>query len=1055
MLDKAIESGASPTQFYENISHWQQSRERFSSCEGMSERTVILALSNISQILTEVLEGRLQVLERREGKRVCLSKVGKNLVKAIYEDYMDSTKEIEGREEALFLFGRAAKEIFDRGWTQEGDKKYRNSKGDEEIGFRMVINGLEARARYGIRSKIEVYLRDVVIPIIEQGRLRANEISSPLIRDFIETLSGEVPDRDKKVVKLSWEITSSWVNECLRFPFNYSDSLELLGHLFAGSRASVLVGSPVLLTEGDSSIPAVSEGSRRSWISGALLVRRLREKLFGRKEEVDLGAAKRALVKENEELDPHRAGRLRELFRGFRVRPVMRLALLATLICFGCVVGGTILRFKDKDVAGLASCQPEIGQARVEAAASEMQEPEVTFVEVEKHGVQSEPDPSIMRFVGEQRPQPAEEVQTKAEPLLAFAGKQLDNQTIDQTETVDKVLQRERVSSAMNPLANERVLASSEKGSVIEEDAKKENIAVVEDVSVDPNEGEASSVEAVEIGGESVEPGAEPAKKIEIPNTKETGQIGSRLHLESLVNPMTSFKLPSGTSFVYSTYREGYRPSNEGFWDFFPIPIQHERESEDPRFWDHAPDVVSFQNYYGYPNNGGFGRYYKEMGPYGEEEIVIVPRRLGPGVITGINIAQWDTDGPNPYTNQADPELQYWGGVETVGYISFYVDDGQYPVLRMSMKEFISISKDACWIYTQNGASGCILPIPYSKSIKVTLTGMPKWVNVAGVDYDHGTQVQSFTGNFDTEVLAKLAQVRQDPSRMPELNNLARREMSAEINAENPLVADFDGRGTVGGMHFRVPKGGEHNMWIQIHYKDEAQPTVNLPLKEFCGTGHKFAVHQSYLFGIREESDAYFFYFNIPISFENGVRVTLSTNGGNTKVDSTFFLSQESSNSRLRVWRDPGQILEAGSGDYVIDLGAPGGGRVIGILMDSFDYQLQNSDDPDWKFPYLEGNIFVYIDGVLRGIYTGWEDMTYAGFYWKWFRTTEEGCPIPGGATYADVKGASAVTFHRNFAGQGLDFGENLSLSFGHGSYGNNSRVGIGSTVWGYTFSKN
>jgi hypothetical protein len=535
----------------------------------------------------------------------------------------------------------------------------------------------------------------------------------------------------------------------------------------------------------------------------------------------------------------------------------------------------------------------------------------------------------------------------------------------------------------------------------------------------------------------AAQPEKAPAAEKKVPVVNSQSLLGAIADTRGILNPL-SF---DAKTFWYTSFRHEDPPDQQGWStkDFF----EEEGQFTSPLF--------------GYPIPGnGWEQYKKETGPDGKPEYVLVDTE-GPGVISYMAFTQWDNDQNNhgPFDIN-DPELVIWGGISDLGNIRISIDGKStldVPVKSLISGEAIPGTAGLCWRHGETGTNGCAIPITFGKSIRIATTGRPRWPYLAVTKFPPETKVKSFDGTIDLALLSQFEQSRQDPARLPELNNLAKKEINQAVNKDAPLVAAFESAGTLGGFQVNVPKGAEGDLWLQVLYNDEDEPAISLPLRNFFTSDQQMVAFDSQFLGVKELKDSWFFYSNLPIPFgQKGGKVIITRNSDDpVNLASSFFLSKNTSPERLRMWVDPGTRLEPGSPKYEIKLNGKKG-KVVALFLDTKDFDLDKTSNPKWRANYMESDVEIIADGERRGVIAGLEDLFNGGYYFRWWAPWQWGRALPGGLLWVDSRDdPRGAGFFRLFPGSEVTFENDLTLSFEHGFAGTDAGVTYAAKVVYYS----
>jgi hypothetical protein len=419
------------------------------------------------------------------------------------------------------------------------------------------------------------------------------------------------------------------------------------------------------------------------------------------------------------------------------------------------------------------------------------------------------------------------------------------------------------------------------------------------------------------------------------------------------------------------------------------------------------------------------------------------------------------------------PELSDWGDLSRLGNLRIQVDDqivydgpiinwfsGDAQHLTPALKEVL------VWRYRQFGSSGNILPIPYQSHIKVSVYGgpdKPKWFMVTGLTLPQDALVKPYaTRELPITEMDKLASSALHPESY--VNSLPnQRALDWMLDADHPLMLAFQGTGTLEALEFKLPiKSDLTRFSFQITYGK--QVGINLPVLAFFSEPGHVSLHHSTPIGLIESGDSYVLYSNLPMPYQNGMTLQVSSDSGTaTALNIRLATSDQTANTQLRTLYDPGQRLLVYGPNY--NLHIDGTGKLVGLVLQTGDEDLtivprirsnDKDEDPDkrvWPMGYLEGNLTLS-DGVgHQRFYSGQEDWAEGGFYFNLGYTSESGGgnrPFAGILRYRQADDGYATLFRYFNDLSAFPFNNGLDLSFGHGTWNNNFAVTYAATAFYY-----
>ncbi|MBI5029175.1 MAG: DUF2961 domain-containing protein [Chloroflexi bacterium] len=423
------------------------------------------------------------------------------------------------------------------------------------------------------------------------------------------------------------------------------------------------------------------------------------------------------------------------------------------------------------------------------------------------------------------------------------------------------------------------------------------------------------------------------------------------------------------------------------------------------------------------------------------------------------------------------PELMEWGNLAQIGNLRIEVDkrivfdgpvqswfEGDAQNLEDPLKDLV------VWRYRQFGSNGNIIPITYQNHIKVTVyggTAKPKWFMATGMTLPANSLVRSYTGSADDLPMDEMTRL-VDTVLKPEnhIDTLESQSYSLTVQPSIASTISFDGSGTVQAMQFRLAKQYDpRRLWLRVTYGNDIG--IDLPLLAFFSEPDQISLHHSTPIGLLDVGDAYQFYSNLPLPFQNGIQIQLLT-------DSPFAIpmqaqvavtTAENLNTQLRVLYKPVEKLQVFGPNYMVDI--PGNGKIVGLVLVTKDQKFddvptymdkntgqQASDKTKWPMGYLEGNLTISDGEGNRRFYSGQEDWAEGGYYFNSNYTLPSGGsnrPFGGILRYKGGKDGYATLFRYFNDLSAFRFKNSVHLAFQHGTWNNNFPVSYGITVFYYS----
>ncbi len=452
---------------------------------------------------------------------------------------------------------------------------------------------------------------------------------------------------------------------------------------------------------------------------------------------------------------------------------------------------------------------------------------------------------------------------------------------------------------------------------------------------------------------------------------------------------------------------------------------------------------------------------------------VLVNRR-GPGVMDRLWFTNDAVTAISGITNPSNPnELIEWGNLSRLGKLRIDVDgqtifDGPIQLWFSGDGEGLpeKIRDILVWHYRLLGADGSIIPVPYQESLKVYVYGgekKPKWFMATGVELPAGTKVQPYNKDLlPLDRIDELADNVTNPEKFiksePTVN------YAFMVQQDSPAIVAFSGSGTITAMQLRIGKAYDaKNVALTVRYGTRV--AFSLPLLAFFTEPSRLVYHRSTPIGVVDIGDSNLFYSNLPMPYQDGISLELSTDSIKpVPVEWQVAKRETSFNTELRVLYTPFQQLQVYGPDYVVHLN--GNGKVVGLVFDSQDqhYSLvphvrtkdPSKDDIDkivFAMGYLEGNLTLKDGAGNSRYYSGQEDWAEGGYYFNLGYTTPPGggnLPFAGVFRYKGGTDGFASFFRYFNDLSAFRFQNGLDLSFGHGTFRNNFPVSYSTVVFYY-----
>lgn len=497
---------------------------------------------------------------------------------------------------------------------------------------------------------------------------------------------------------------------------------------------------------------------------------------------------------------------------------------------------------------------------------------------------------------------------------------------------------------------------------------------------------------------------------------------------------------------------------------------------------------------YGYIDETGTLQHYRIVRGYaGAPEYEIVPRVQGPGYIARIWFAyQQHQSLNNPTDMSQNEEWNNWGDLGAMGNIRFYFDDERVPRIDFGIKDLF-VGKQpfpapiAAFYASADGGNINYVPIPFQHSIRVTTTGRPRLMQIEVKRLDSPNvstpTANGLDGNSPMASIASLARAENSAPAQSFTPPLALGEQSAidqaaqawqtctptlpgefrafplSIPHNNSAEVAFSLPATIAALRVRVPRGMDDSVWMQVFWDGEYNPSISAPLRALFGTDARLLPYQALPLGTVSNSAETVFYSNFPMPFQSARFVFLNDRAETLPLTLEVVATQTTpgaENTRFHAFNGTRRMQrreDDGENYTVIDVN--GSGKYLGTIFSAWDLDrraLNGSIPQTWRFPYLESNLDVWIDGRLALPGTGIEDDFNASYYYVY-------AGYPGyKATYC-LAGVTLLDYstplepssqYRFYLNDAPEFRAHLRVEAQHGNKGNNLSVTYSSTAFWY-----
>ncbi len=453
-------------------------------------------------------------------------------------------------------------------------------------------------------------------------------------------------------------------------------------------------------------------------------------------------------------------------------------------------------------------------------------------------------------------------------------------------------------------------------------------------------------------------------------------------------------------------------------------------------FMDYAnPDVHYDFAYLAFPDEKGKLIHYPN--PETEDGVYyIAPDLSSSTLVTGIYQAY---DNPKHiWDGNMDT-----GNIEKIGNIVVRAKDGKVIIDKAADDFFLDSDHQAVTAtFHDVGASVSLYPLVLPDGGTISLTRSPKWFGVESVTYSKPMKEPR------VETMRQLAVIRKTPEKMPEINKYTSLKQNDQVSEDKPLILQLSDIGMLTGLQVKVPKGDLGKLRIRIKYGQEENYAIDESLQRFFATDQQL-LHHDYPYGVVEEDDgkSLICYLNLPIPYNEGTVLEITSDSSDsTDVELTHWFGQQTSEYRLRTWSGEKKTLEPAGEDYSVDIPCHSGGKLVTAVVEIDGYDQHSSPNPNWNFAFMESNLRITVDDILKAIYTGLEDFAHGGYFWDLKKNTNEANnPMSGGPLGMDLDKSSWCNIFRFFGLSSIPFSKNINITVGHGynggENGNNLKV--------------
>ncbi len=488
-------------------------------------------------------------------------------------------------------------------------------------------------------------------------------------------------------------------------------------------------------------------------------------------------------------------------------------------------------------------------------------------------------------------------------------------------------------------------------------------------------------------------------------------------------------------------------------------------------YFDYFIDDGNFDGpNYGYIGEDGKRHSYRIVTGYdGNLEYEIIPRVEGPGEIARIWLAYQQHQSYNNSSDMsANEEWSNWGNLGAMGNIRFYFDDELTPRINMGIKDLF-VGKNpfpaplAAFYASANGGNINYVPIPFARSIRVTTTGRPRLMQIEVKRFlsnsSRAETPSTFSLNLSSAEQSTLEQAAQAWQTCSARLVGDHRSFPLGIAPENSAAVDFLQPGTVAGFDVRVPRDREESVWLQVFWDGDIEPSINAPIRVLFGTAERLLPYSALPLGTIIDGSDIVFYNYFPMPFRSARFVFVNHSDQPLPLTFNVVLREPTPGAeemRFHAFYGKRRVeRREDNGDNYVVIDVPGTGKYVGLILSAWDLNRQalNMNLPQtWRFPYLESNMDVWIDGRLALPGTGIEDDFNASYYYVFTgylgynsRYCLSGVTLLDYSTHLEP--SSQYRFYLNDA---PEFRDRLRVEVQHGNKGNNLSVTYSSTAFWY-----
>jgi len=379
--------------------------------------------------------------------------------------------------------------------------------------------------------------------------------------------------------------------------------------------------------------------------------------------------------------------------------------------------------------------------------------------------------------------------------------------------------------------------------------------------------------------------------------------------------------------------------------------------------------------------------------------------------------------------------------------IRIYLEGASVPTVDLPLSDFFS-GKKTPFLAPLVGASHphvgpgfgyySYVPIPYRAGVRIALTGLVHFYNISYHTYRDGIGTVPLFGRDRaiTEMVGLWQRVGSRPTPVRSGERTAYTAVNLGPNASQTLL-DVVSTGVISGLELTPPDAvmswpvDLNQVRIKIHWDNEPNPSVDVPLSLFFAVGDWTTTNTSLLLGATPGERLYCYF---PMPFWNRARIVLENRSGRALVGratvvyrtSTTPVYDPAKTGYLRCALHASDPVQPGEDYNALDVG--GRGHVAGVVLEAAGKDFFHFEN------YLEGDDRIYVDfaktPTVHG--NGTEDFFNGAYYFlnQTFSRPQHGSPF-----HRVTPNESRRIAFRLFTGDVIPFLAHARLGFEVGGY--------------------